>query len=47
MALLQAFDVEMQSFFYLFTRYLAKKAQNEELYVLGLRCAELQAHPVQ
>ncbi|KIY49073.1 UTP-glucose-1-phosphate uridylyltransferase [Fistulina hepatica ATCC 64428] len=27
----KAFDVEMQSFFYLFTRYLAEKAQSKEL----------------
>ena len=27
----QAFDTEMQSFFYLFTRYLAEKAQSKEL----------------
>ena len=29
--LLQAFDTEMQSFFYLFTRYLAERAQAQEL----------------
>ena len=33
LALLQAFDVEMQSFFYLFTRYLAKRAQAQDLWV--------------
>ncbi|EIM79168.1 UTP-glucose-1-phosphate uridylyltransferase [Stereum hirsutum FP-91666 SS1] len=27
----RAFDIEMQSFFYLFTRYLAEKAQSQEL----------------
>ena len=27
----QAFDTEMQSFFYLFTRYLAEKAESKEL----------------
>ena len=32
-AALQAFDTEMQSFFYLFTRYLAKRAHAQELYV--------------
>lgn len=26
----QAFDTEMQSFFYLFTRYLAEKAESKE-----------------
>ena len=30
---LQAFDTEMQSFFYLFTRYLAEKAESKELCV--------------
>ena len=30
----QAFDTEMQSFFYLFTRYLAKRANAQEMYVL-------------
>lgn len=28
----QAFDTEMQSFFYLFTRYLAERARSQELY---------------
>lgn len=28
---LKAFDTEMQSFFYLFTRYLAERAQQTEL----------------
>jgi len=27
----QAFDTEMQSFFYLFTRYLAEKAKSQDL----------------
>ena len=30
---LQAFDTEMQSFFYLFTRYLTERAKSTELYV--------------
>ena len=29
----QAFDTEMQSFFFLFTRYLAEKAKRQDLYV--------------
>jgi hypothetical protein len=29
----QAFDTEMQSFFYLFTRYLAERAHAKELSV--------------
>jgi len=29
----QAFDTEMQSFFFLFTRYLAERAKSTELYV--------------
>jgi UTP--glucose-1-phosphate uridylyltransferase len=29
----QAFDTEMQSFFYLFTRYLAERAKSQDLYV--------------
>lgn len=29
---LQAFDTEMQSFFYLFTRYLAERAKSQDLY---------------
>ena len=37
----------MQSFFYLFTRYLAKKAQNEELYVLDFQSAEIEIHSMQ
>ena len=28
------FDMEMQSFFYLFTRYLTQKAQSQDLYIL-------------
>ena len=28
----QAFDTEMQSFFYLFTRYLSERARSQELY---------------
>ena len=28
------FDMEMQSFFYLFTRYLAEKAKSQDLYIL-------------
>ena len=28
----QAFDTEMQSFFYLFTRYLNERAKSQELY---------------
>ena len=27
----QAFDIEMQSFFYLFTRYLVEKSRNEPM----------------
>lgn len=30
----RAFDTEMQSFFYLFTRYLSERAQSQDLYVL-------------
>ena len=28
---LQAFDTEMQSFFYLFTRYLSERAKSDDL----------------
>jgi UTP--glucose-1-phosphate uridylyltransferase len=27
----QAFDMEMQSFFYLFTRYLSERAKSQDL----------------
>ena len=30
----QAFDTEMQSFFFLFTRYLSERANNQDLYVI-------------
>jgi hypothetical protein len=30
----QAFDTEMQSFYYLFTRYLAERAQSQELWAI-------------
>lgn len=30
----QAFDTEMQSFFYLFTRYLSERAKSVDLYVI-------------
>lgn len=35
----QAFDVEMQSFFDLFTRYLAERAKSVEMYVID--CLEI------
>jgi UDP-N-acetylglucosamine pyrophosphorylase len=34
----QAFDTEMQSFFYLFTRYLSERAKSVDLYVIIFRC---------
>ncbi len=34
----RAFDTEMQSFFYLFTRYLAERAQSDDLYVSRAMC---------
>lgn len=30
----KVFDMEMQSFFYLFTRYLTEKAKSQDLYVI-------------
>lgn len=33
----KVFDTEMQSFFYLFTRYLTEKAKSQELYVIPTR----------
>ena len=33
---IQAFDTEMQSFFYLFTRYLSERARRQELCALIL-----------
>lgn len=40
----QAFDTEMQSFFYLFTRYLTERAQSVDLYVLILSVATHPTH---
>ena len=40
----QAFDTEMQSFFYLFTRYLTERAQSVDLYVLILSIATHPTH---
>jgi len=41
---LQAFDTEMQAFFYLFTRYLAERAQSVDLYVLIPSLTTLPSH---
>jgi hypothetical protein len=39
----KVFDTEMQSFFYLFTRYLTEKANSQELYVIPTRQRRLTA----
>lgn len=43
----QAFDTEMQSFFYLFTRYLSERARSQELYAFTNPCtrAPIYLHP--
>ena len=43
----QAFDTEMQSFFYLFTRYLSERAKSVDLYVVSFpsRQMGLYTHP--
>jgi UTP--glucose-1-phosphate uridylyltransferase len=33
--IIKVFDTEMQSFFYLFTRYLTEKAKSQELYAIS------------
>lgn len=43
--LIQAFDTEMQSFFFLFTRYLAERAQSQELCVSSLVYMLRHSHP--
>jgi UTP--glucose-1-phosphate uridylyltransferase len=34
---IKVFDMEMQSFFYLFTRYLTERAKSQELYLLPIK----------
>ena len=45
---MQAFDTEMQSFFFLFTRYLSERAQSIDLYVhiLSVIIFSTHNHPV-